>query len=141
MGIKFDLRKFPADITQEELIKQVRAMNEDENVHGCENWPFPHFINASLRYVSSFSMIVQLPLPSHINEKAVLEQVGLAKDADGFDPLNIGLSAARLALKIVLLTRKSYSFRYAGDEGPHSPFGSVHPARLYGASGSLQHRV
>jgi hypothetical protein len=41
---------------------------------------------------SSSRLIVQLPLPAHINEKAVLEQVGLAKDADGFDPLNIGIA-------------------------------------------------
>jgi 5,10-methylene-tetrahydrofolate dehydrogenase/methenyl tetrahydrofolate cyclohydrolase len=74
VGINFILKKFPAEITQEDLIKEVRALNDDDSVHG---------------------LIVQLPLPSHINEKAVLEQVGLAKDADGFDPLNIGMLAMK----------------------------------------------
>jgi len=74
VGINFILKKFPADISQEDLISEVRALNDDENVHG---------------------LIVQLPLPAHINEKAVLEQVGLAKDADGFDPLNIGMLAMK----------------------------------------------
>ena len=48
------------------------------------------FCAEPLFFCSGHRLIVQLPLPSHINEKAVLEQVGLAKDADGFDPLNIG---------------------------------------------------
>lgn len=37
VGINFILKKFPAEITQEELIKEVRALNEDESVHGFVN--------------------------------------------------------------------------------------------------------
>jgi len=69
VGIRFILKKFEAAITQEDLIKEVRALSEDESVHG---------------------LIVQLPLPSHINERAVLAHVALSKDVDGFDPLSIG---------------------------------------------------
>lgn len=50
------------------------AYNRDENVHG---------------------ILVQLPMPGHINEQRVLDSIATAKDADGFSPANIGKLAMR----------------------------------------------
>merc|ERR1740117_550560 len=55
------------DVTQEEVIKKVQALNADEAVHG---------------------ILVQLPLPAHIDEEAVLTAIDPKKDVDGLHPLN-----------------------------------------------------
>ncbi len=60
----------PDDITQQALHDTIAALNADPNCHG---------------------MIVQLPLPKHINEVDVLEQIDPSKDADGLHPMNVGL--------------------------------------------------
>ena len=54
---------------EEELIKRIEDLNKDEAVHG---------------------ILVQLPLPRHISEKAVIETIAPEKDVDGFTPVNIG---------------------------------------------------
>mmetsp|Transcript_19319 Transcript_19319/g.48671 ORF Transcript_19319/g.48671 Transcript_19319/m.48671 type:complete len:356 (-) Transcript_19319:25-1092(-) len=59
----------PGDITQAELLKVVEKFNKDPAVHG---------------------ILVQLPLPKHIDEETILAAVSLEKDVDGFHPLNIG---------------------------------------------------
>ncbi len=64
----------PKDATQEEVEALVRELNADPAIHGS---------------------LVQLPLPSHLHEEAVLNAVSLEKDVDGFHPVNIG----RLAMK------------------------------------------
>jgi 5,10-methylene-tetrahydrofolate dehydrogenase/methenyl tetrahydrofolate cyclohydrolase len=64
----------PADITQVELERVIRDLNEDELVNG---------------------ILVQLPLPSHLDEERVLSLISIEKDVDGFSPINIG----RLAQK------------------------------------------
>jgi 5,10-methylene-tetrahydrofolate dehydrogenase/methenyl tetrahydrofolate cyclohydrolase len=64
----------PADITQGELEALIRNLNENPEVHG---------------------ILVQLPLPSHLNEERVLQLISIEKDVDGFSPINIG----RLAQK------------------------------------------
>eukprot|EP01089_Gocevia_fonbrunei_P008870 TRINITY_DN2065_c0_g1_i2.p1 TRINITY_DN2065_c0_g1~~TRINITY_DN2065_c0_g1_i2.p1 ORF type:complete len:256 (-),score=60.56 TRINITY_DN2065_c0_g1_i2:99-866(-) len=74
VGINFTLKEGPETITEEELIKMVTDLNEDDKIHG---------------------IIVQLPLPAHINERKILDLVLLDKDVDGFHPHNIG----SLALK------------------------------------------
>jgi len=63
-----------ADITQEDLEKLVKKLNADKKVNG---------------------ILVQLPLPSHLNEERVLQLINIEKDVDGFSPINIG----RLAQK------------------------------------------
>ena len=60
--------------TQEEVESLVKSLNDDPSVHG---------------------ILVQLPLPDHLDEEAVLNVVGLEKDVDGFHPINIG----RLGMK------------------------------------------
>lgn len=67
----FDL---PADIAQQDLEAIVRDLNERVDVHG---------------------ILVQLPLPSHLDEQRILSLISLDKDVDGFHPINIG----RLAMK------------------------------------------
>ncbi|MEB2333655.1 MAG: bifunctional methylenetetrahydrofolate dehydrogenase/methenyltetrahydrofolate cyclohydrolase FolD [Anaerolineaceae bacterium] len=74
LGMGSISRNLPGDISQEELEKVVKALNDDLAVHG---------------------ILTQLPLPSHINEERVLQLIGANKDVDGFSPLNIG----RLAQK------------------------------------------
>jgi 5,10-methylene-tetrahydrofolate dehydrogenase/methenyl tetrahydrofolate cyclohydrolase len=64
----------PADISQEELEDLIRELNADPKVHG---------------------ILVQLPLPSHLDEERVLQLISIEKDVDGFSPINIG----RLAQK------------------------------------------
>ncbi len=64
----------PADISQEELEKLIKSLNDDKAVNG---------------------ILVQLPLPSHLNEERVLQLISIEKDVDGFSPINIG----RLAQK------------------------------------------
>jgi 5,10-methylene-tetrahydrofolate dehydrogenase/methenyl tetrahydrofolate cyclohydrolase len=62
------------EATQEELEKEIERLAVDEKVHG---------------------ILVQLPLPSHIDTEAVLAKVPLHKDVDGFHPINVGLLARR----------------------------------------------
>jgi len=66
--------ELPDDATQAEVEARVRELNADPSIHG---------------------ILVQLPLPGHLNEESVLSAVELAKDVDGFHPINIG----RLAMK------------------------------------------
>lgn len=64
----------PADISQDDLEKVIRDLNADKEISG---------------------ILVQLPLPSHLNEERVLQLISIEKDVDGFSPINIG----RLAQK------------------------------------------
>ena len=68
-GISSFERRLPASATEEELLEIVRAYNLDSRIHG---------------------ILVQLPLPGHINEKAVIAAISPEKDVDGFTPINIG---------------------------------------------------
>ncbi len=61
--------KLPVTITQAELLFKIEALNQDTHVHG---------------------ILVQLPLPSHIDEDAVINAVDSKKDVDGFHPINVG---------------------------------------------------
>ncbi|GAB4818928.1 hypothetical protein N2152v2_005974 [Parachlorella kessleri] len=74
VGIKSFGTDLPETASEEEVLKVVEAYNADPNVHG---------------------ILVQLPLPKHINEQRILNAISLAKDVDGFHPLNIGALAMR----------------------------------------------
>ena len=74
LGMNSFHHPLPADISQEEMEKVVRDLNADPAVNG---------------------ILVQLPLPSHLDEEKVLSAIDLEKDVDGFHPVNIG----RLAQK------------------------------------------
>ncbi len=75
-GIAGGLIELPDDVSQRELLQVVRGLNEDPAVHG---------------------ILVQLPLPPHLDEAAILDAIHPTKDVDGFHPLNVGrlFSAAR----------------------------------------------
>ncbi len=64
----------PADITQDDLEKLIKQLNADPKVHG---------------------ILVQLPLPDHLDEERILQLISIEKDVDGFSPINLG----RLAQK------------------------------------------
>jgi 5,10-methylene-tetrahydrofolate dehydrogenase/methenyl tetrahydrofolate cyclohydrolase len=74
VGIRSIGHNLPADISQEDLQKIVSDLNADATVNG---------------------ILVQLPLPNHIDEETILNSISLEKDVDGFHPVNIG----RLAMK------------------------------------------
>ena len=69
-GMYSEEHKLPAGTTEEELLSLVDNLNNDPNIHG---------------------ILVQLPLPDHINETNVLRSVTPEKDVDGFHPYNVGL--------------------------------------------------
>ena len=69
VGFKSTLVKRDADITEEELLKIVDELNNDDDIDG---------------------FIVQLPLPKHISEDKITEAIDPKKDVDGFHPVNVG---------------------------------------------------
>jgi methylenetetrahydrofolate dehydrogenase (NADP+)/methenyltetrahydrofolate cyclohydrolase len=83
VGIDSDLIALPADTTQAALLERVDALNRDPTVNG---------------------ILVQLPLPAQIDAARVIEVIDVAKDVDGFHPLNVGrLYTARAGLDPTLL--------------------------------------
>ncbi|MFA6885275.1 MAG: bifunctional methylenetetrahydrofolate dehydrogenase/methenyltetrahydrofolate cyclohydrolase FolD [Paludibacteraceae bacterium] len=75
VGFKSTKLAFDADITEEELLSQIKVLNEDPDVDG---------------------FIVQLPLPKHISEQKVIEAIDYRKDVDGFHPINVGRTSIGL---------------------------------------------
>ena len=77
VGIASFGHDLPEDIGQEELLKIVRDLNANPDVHG---------------------ILVQLPLPGHIVEDEILGAINLEKDVDGFHPINIGRSCVFVSM-------------------------------------------
>ncbi|HHU83017.1 MAG TPA: bifunctional methylenetetrahydrofolate dehydrogenase/methenyltetrahydrofolate cyclohydrolase FolD [Firmicutes bacterium] len=73
LGIKSWKHHLPADTSQKDLVQLVERINADPEVNG---------------------ILVQLPLPAHIQTEAVLDVIDPAKDVDGFHPVNLGLLTA-----------------------------------------------
>ncbi|WP_165486999.1 bifunctional methylenetetrahydrofolate dehydrogenase/methenyltetrahydrofolate cyclohydrolase FolD [Helicobacter pylori] len=69
VGMDFDLKTLQEDITEAELLSLIKDYNTNQNISG---------------------VLVQLPLPRHIDSKMILEAIDPSKDVDGFHPLNIG---------------------------------------------------
>ncbi|MDO5695416.1 MAG: bifunctional methylenetetrahydrofolate dehydrogenase/methenyltetrahydrofolate cyclohydrolase FolD [Eubacteriales bacterium] len=69
VGMESEILSLPADIETSTLLKTVAALNGDPKVNG---------------------ILVQLPLPPHIDEMAVIEHIAPEKDVDGFHPINVG---------------------------------------------------
>ena len=69
LGIYSERHDLPAETTQEELLALIDRLNKDPKIHG---------------------ILVQLPLPKHLNETEVLYAVDPKKDVDGFHPVNVG---------------------------------------------------
>jgi len=75
VGFNSTLIDLPAETSEEELLNQIEALNTNDDIDG---------------------FIVQLPLPSHIDEQKVLMAVHPDKDVDGFHPMNVGRMALDL---------------------------------------------
>ncbi|MDI9857794.1 MULTISPECIES: bifunctional 5,10-methylenetetrahydrofolate dehydrogenase/5,10-methenyltetrahydrofolate cyclohydrolase [Bacteroidota] len=75
LGFKSTLLRFDPTISEEELLDEVRKINQNDDMDG---------------------LIVQLPLPDHINPDKVMETIDPRKDVDGFHPINIGRMAKGL---------------------------------------------
>jgi methylenetetrahydrofolate dehydrogenase (NADP+)/methenyltetrahydrofolate cyclohydrolase len=69
LGIYSERHDLPAETTQEELLKLIDKLNKDPKING---------------------ILVQLPLPKHLNEEEVLYAIDPRKDVDGFHPVNVG---------------------------------------------------
>jgi methylenetetrahydrofolate dehydrogenase (NADP+) / methenyltetrahydrofolate cyclohydrolase len=61
--------KFDADISEEKLVNKINELNQDKNIHG---------------------ILVQLPLPKHINTTKIIHTIDYKKDVDGFNVINVG---------------------------------------------------
>jgi methylenetetrahydrofolate dehydrogenase (NADP+)/methenyltetrahydrofolate cyclohydrolase len=75
LGFESTLLRFPESITEAELLAEVRKVNDNPAMDG---------------------LIVQLPLPRHINPDRVMETIDPQKDVDGFHPVNVGRMAKGL---------------------------------------------
>lgn len=69
VGFRSSLIRFEDGVKEDTLLSKIRELNEDDGLDG---------------------FIVQLPLPSHINEQRIIETINPAKDVDGFHPVNVG---------------------------------------------------
>ena len=69
VGIKSTVIEFGVNVTEEELLSKIEELNNDKSVTG---------------------ILVQLPLPEHIDKNKVIEAISPQKDVDGFHPLNVG---------------------------------------------------
>ncbi len=70
LGIGVDLIKFNEDVKQEEIIKKILELNDDNKIHG---------------------ILIQLPLTKNLDENMIFQTISPLKDIDGFTPLNKGL--------------------------------------------------
>lgn len=69
IGVHSELIQYDETITEEFLLNKIAELNEDKNIHG---------------------ILVQLPLPNHINPNKVIKAIDPRKDVDGFHPYNVG---------------------------------------------------
>ena len=69
VGFKSSLIRMNYDITEQELLAEIHLLNNDDDIDG---------------------FIVQLPLPTHINEQKIVQAINPEKDVDGFHPVNVG---------------------------------------------------
>ncbi len=69
IGMYSEVHRLPEETTEEELLKLIDSLNKNDKIHG---------------------ILVQLPLPKHINEKAIIDSIAAEKDVDGFGPENVG---------------------------------------------------
>lgn len=74
VGITSHSYDLPAETTQDELIHLINELNQSDKIDG---------------------ILIQLPLPKHINERTIIEQIRPEKDVDGFHPYNLGRLAQR----------------------------------------------
>ncbi|MFB6217266.1 MAG: bifunctional 5,10-methylenetetrahydrofolate dehydrogenase/5,10-methenyltetrahydrofolate cyclohydrolase, partial [Candidatus Aenigmatarchaeota archaeon] len=69
VGIDFELHNLSSDVSQSEVMDLIRELNQDGRIDG---------------------IIVQMPVPSHLDEKKILKKIEPSKDVDGLNPYNVG---------------------------------------------------
>lgn len=69
LGMHSEVYRLPEETAEEELLALIDKLNKDENIHG---------------------ILVQLPVPKHIDEDKVIDAISVEKDVDGFSPTNVG---------------------------------------------------
>jgi methylenetetrahydrofolate dehydrogenase (NADP+)/methenyltetrahydrofolate cyclohydrolase len=69
VGLKSEVIKYPVTVEEAEVLDKIRELNKDNSVSG---------------------ILVQLPLPKHIDKQKVIEAIDPSKDVDGFHPVNVG---------------------------------------------------
>ena len=69
IGINSEVIRYPADLEESELLNKIKELNKNDKVSG---------------------ILVQLPLPKHIDKRKVIEAINYQKDVDGFHPINVG---------------------------------------------------
>ena len=69
VGMNSEVIRYSADLQEKELLNKIKELNKDDKVSG---------------------ILVQLPLPKHINKRKVIEAIDYKKDVDGFHPINVG---------------------------------------------------
>ena len=69
VGMNSEVIRYPADLEEKILLNKIKELNENDKVSG---------------------ILVQLPLPKHINKRKVIETIAHGKDVDGFHPINVG---------------------------------------------------
>jgi methylenetetrahydrofolate dehydrogenase (NADP+)/methenyltetrahydrofolate cyclohydrolase len=99
VGFQSSLFRYNTDVSEDELLEKIREINLDKSVDG---------------------LIVQLPLPKHINPEKVTDTIDYRKDVDGFHPVNLGRMIRNLPCFIpatpygILLMLKAYDIETAG---------------------------
>ena len=69
VGINSEVIKYPKDVTEQEVLNKIKELNNNPEVSG---------------------ILVQLPLPKHINKEKIINAIHPKKDVDGFNPINVG---------------------------------------------------
>ena len=69
VGLKSDVIKYPDSVDEKTILEKIKQLNKDTTVSG---------------------ILVQLPLPKHIDKQKVIETIDSSKDVDGFHPMNVG---------------------------------------------------
>ena len=69
VGLNSEVLRYANDVDENTILKKINELNEDKSVSG---------------------ILVQLPLPKHINKKKIIESISPSKDVDGFHPMNVG---------------------------------------------------
>ena len=69
IGMNSEVIRYPADTEEKVVLNKIKELNEDKKISG---------------------ILVQLPLPKHINKRKVIETIDYGKDVDGFHPMNVG---------------------------------------------------
>ena len=69
IGIYSEMHKLPEETTEEELLSLIDKLNKDDNIDG---------------------ILVQLPLPKHLDDKVIINNIRADKDVDAFHPVNVG---------------------------------------------------